>query len=495
MANETVVTTLPKTATTKTTQTYKSVPTITLDKNSIDIVKGESDTFTYNTNSTGTLSLSSSNTNVATLTKADNVVTVNGVAAGSTTAKIVINPTTDYFGVSAAVPINIRKGYRFGYRIKKSESDPYESVEYLYDAKDRVPAKMDFVNGAFSYGDWGDVWFITDNKPLMLTTSGTVGYYLNPNDLAYKADDTSVASEVASSSYNGNAMAQFPLAWFYRYEDDNYYYEIVSDVQWDSNYKAYAHTKASGSIAPYFYWGIYGASGNSSRTRSLSGLARAAKLTAAQEIAGAQANGSGWYTSTWSQREYIRTLCVLIGKSLNTQAVFGNGNCQSGAEGTVLKTGTLNANGQFYGYTASNKQVKVFHIEAFWGDQWDRTAGLINNKGIIYVKMTPEDTGYRVTDVNGYTNTGISFPTASASYISAMSCNEYGMIPTIVNGSTTTYFCDASWTNNSQLDYLFCGASAGIAAASGGAFTFYVASPPSVATWARGSRLTFLPLS
>ena len=161
-------------------------------------------------------------------------------------------------------------------------------------------------------------------------------------------------------------MAEMPLVWIYRYEDSGYEYEIISPTQIDSNYKAYAHTNASGQIKDAFYYGMYGGSGSSSRIRSLSEQARLFSLTAAQEIAGCQANGSsyGWYTQTWSQHEYIRTLLCLMGKSTHTQAVFGNGRTYSGAQ-----TGIWNNKGAFYGVTTTDKNspVKVFHIEDFWG--------------------------------------------------------------------------------------------------------------------------------
>lgn len=228
-----------------------------------------------------------------------------------------------------AYSIKMSHGVRYGYRIKKGEGDPSARVEYLYDAVGLTPAKMDFTNGTFSYGDWADKWFVTDNKPLMLKSDGTVDYYLNPNNYALKEDGT--ASDVANTSYDGNAMASIPLCYVYRYEDGEYEYEIVSDVQYDENYKAYAHTRADGTIANAFYWSMFGGSGSATKIRSLSGQSLAAKLTAENEIAGAKANGSKWYIHSWSQHELIRTLCVLMGKSTDTQSVFGNGNCRSGS--------------------------------------------------------------------------------------------------------------------------------------------------------------------
>ena len=409
--------------------------------------------------------------------------TVTATRDGSTqTASVVVSARTDY-------DVTIKGLVRYGFRKKKSESSPSSRIEYLYDAVGKTPAGMDFVNGAFSYGDWGDLWFVTENKPLMLKGDCTVDYYLDPDDYTKKADGVT-ASDVSNTSYDGNAMAQFPLAYFYRYEADGYEYEIVSDGPFDANYKAYAHTRADGTIADYFYWSLFGGSGSSSKIRSLKGQTLAKSLTAAQEISGATANGTGWYTHTWSQHEYIRTLLVLMGKSTNTQAVFGNGNGHSGVEADLLTTGTLSDKGQFFGYSDTNKQVKVFHVEKFWGDQWDRIAGIINNKGPLYYKMTPEGSGYQVDNVTGYTSTGVTMGGTSGGYISATKCGEWGCVPNTLSGSETTYECDGGWYNNSQLDYPLVGGAVFNASGFSGAFSFAANSAPSDANWAFGCGLS-----
>lgn len=385
--------------------------------------------------------------------------------------------------------VHVSHGVRYGYRIKKTEGDPSGRVEYLYDAVGLTPAKMDFTTGKFDYGSWADKWFVVKNKPLMLKSDGTVDYYLKADNYAYKEDGTS--SDVANTAYDGNAMAQIPLCWVYRYEDDTYEYEIISDIKYDDNYKAYAHTRADGTIADYFYYSIFGGSGNATKMRSLSGQSLANGLTAEQEIAGCRANGAQWYTHTWSQHALLRTLCILIGKSTDVQSVFGYGNCRSASDASdMLKTGVLNDKGQFFGYNNSSSQVKVFHIEKPWGDQWDRTAGIIYNSGQLWIKMTPEEQGYRINDVIGYTNTGVSISGSSGGYISKGTCSEYGFLPTTVSGSGSTYYADGAWFDGSGLRYGLCGASAGNASAFGGVSSLLVNDPPSWAVWSFGCGLS-----
>ena len=237
---------------------------------------------------------------------------------------------------------------------------------------------------------------------------------------------------------------------------------------------------------------MFGGSGSKSKIRSLKGQSLAQSLTTQDQIDGATANGLGWYIHPWSRRECIKDLLVLMAKSTDTQTAYGKGNCQSASSAAgLLTTGTLSDKGQFWGSTANNQQVKVFYIEGFWGDQWLRTAGIINNKGPIFYKMTPEGKGYRINDVEGYTDSGVTISgTISPQYISATKCGEFGCIPTAFSGAENLYECDAAWSNTTQLNYLSAGASAYLAPGIGGAFTFRVSDAPSDANWNYGCGLS-----
>lgn len=428
-------------------------------------------------------------------------------------------PVFDSDGGLVDSGINFEKLYhsvRYGIRIKKSEPDPYARVEYIYDAVNFTPANMDFENDTFNFGSWSDVWFVKDIKPLMLKNDGTVDYYLYENDYSIKANGDDVTtpstaadsdSDVANTEYEGNAMVQIPLIWVKRYEDDDYIYEIVSNVKWDKNYKAYAHTNASGNVQPYFYYSMFEGSGSSSSIRSLSGKTVSKSLTASQQIQGAGANGTGWYIHTWSQRELIRTLCVLLGKSTDTQSVFGTGRATaSGGNDSSITTGTLMNKGMFWGSSSNTSAVKVFHIENFWGNQWDRTAGLILNytDGYVYVKMTPEGEGYRTTDVTGMTKTTAIPATGEEKYIQSCKAavegaDDFGVIPVgFTSGSASTYYCSGYWRRSGSawpsgnIGYLDAGSGSAGAKALSGAFAFALHNAPSHVSWASGCGLSYI---
>ena len=71
------------------------------------------------------------------------------------------------------------KPKRYGMRINLLDSNPATRVKYLYDAVGMTPAGMNFAGGGFDYGDWGDIWFVKKNRPVMVRTDGTVDYELN----------------------------------------------------------------------------------------------------------------------------------------------------------------------------------------------------------------------------------------------------------------------------------------------------------------------------
>ena len=385
----------------------------------------------------------------------------------------------------------------YGFKIAKNDSNPATRVTYTEGAEGLTPAYMDFANNRFEYGSWENAFFMP--KPVMLKYDGTVDYFLNPNDLTKKADGT--ASDIADTSYGGNAMMQFPTIYFKRWEDSSYEYVNICDIALDSDYKAYAHHDSAGNVIPYIYMSIYGNCGlSSSKLRSISGLTPIASNTATQERTYAKNNGAIYDIDVLADRMMVNDLLVLIGKSTNTQAVFGRGN-DSGGQNGVLRTGTMNDKGLFWGTNADGTHgVKVFGLENWWGNQWRRTAGLINAFGVQKVKLTYGREDGSTTD--GYNETGSGYITISGAtpsgtsggYINASKMTEYGKIPYTASGSDSTHECDGLWFNNSQTNFALCGGASG----SGlhvGAFCSNLSDAASDSGWDSGAALSCKPLA
>lgn len=337
---------------------------------------------------------------------------------------------------------------RYGFRVKEDESNPSSRVEYLFDAVGMTPAGMNYDTGVFNYGSWADFWAVRDNKAVMVKNDGTVDYELNPNDYT-KRLVSGGDSDVANTEYAGNAMSAIPLVWVKRYHENGYRYVIFCESQYDESYKAYAHTRPDGSISPFAYGPMFEGAIVDSKLRSLSGLAPTSKTTASAEVTAAQANGEKWTITTWAFWNLIHDLLVLLGKSTNVQAVFGQGHTTGGtSEADLLNTGLLLDKGQFYGTSDTLSSVKVFHMENVWGDRWDRIVGLIYDNGNYEVKMTPEGSGYNLTG-EGYTSLGSGIPatTHGGGYVKKAKQTEYGLFPTDLAGSEATYDCDYHYYN------------------------------------------------
>lgn len=382
----------------------------------------------------------------------------------------------------------------YGIKINKKDSNPNTRCTYLGDAKGMTPASMNFTTGEFNYGDWADAWFVRGNFPCMLKPNGSVAYKLNPNDYSLKEDGT--ASDIADTTKDLNAMSAMPLVWIWQYEVGDFKYIYLANYKVNDNYHAYAHQREDGTIAPYVFMSMFkGAQIDASTTklRSLSGLQPMYSKTAQNEVAYAQENGDFWYTKTWSQRNLMQCLLTMMFCSTNSQAKLGNGNLNYKEDSSifygVLQTGTLNDKGQFWGANDNTHQVKAFHQEAVWADQWDRIAGLINDKGVIKVKMTAP---YNFDGADYDVVAGITPKGTSGGYIKDTLMTEYGDMPFDASGSASTYECDGLWFNNEQVNYALVGGSCN-GSSRCGVFCLSLDVAASHANWYIGASLSCLP--
>ena len=337
----------------------------------------------------------------------------------------------------------------YGFKIDSNEDSPFAKVTYLEDAVGKTPAKMNYSTGVFEWGDWSPNEFFMP-RPCMVKYDGTVDYYLDPDDYTKKEDGTQ--SDVANTSYDGNAMMEWGRngykIWMKVVPDStgNGASIFISNKQVDSDYIAYPFYNANGELKDHFYTAIYNGSYDGARLRSISGQATMVSQDVATEVSRAQANNpSGktmWYTDVIADRMLINMLLILMGKSTDTQTVFGQGTGNSG----VVNSGSMDKNGLFYG-TSSGK-VKVFGMEYWWGNILRRIAGYVAVDGIQYMKFTwgiqdgSSRTGY-CTDGSstGYINMGVSGLTSSG-YINLMKFSKYGMVPSAYSGSETTHYTE-----------------------------------------------------
>ena len=363
----------------------------------------------------------------------------------------------------------------YGFHINPAQSDPFKAVTYLEDAIGKTPAHMNYLTGVFSWGDWSDNEFFIP-RPCMLKYDMTVDYYLDPNDYTKKIDGT--ASDISNSSYQGNAMMEWGR------DGDKIWYKVVPDsgnangasiyisnAQVDNDYKCWNFNDSSNTVREHFYTAIYNGSYISNRMRSLSGQTTGASQTGETEISYARSNntagnlsGDRWYTETFGDRTLINYLLVLLGKSLDTQTVYGYGYAKNSSK---INTGTMNDKGLFWGENTGKYGVKVFGMENYWGNVWRRIAGLMTDSSNIYVKLTPNiadgsSSSTYTTTVTGMINTGVTSNQSSRHprYYKYFSNGYSVMNDTNDGGSDSTYYCDYGYSRGSSVQcYAYVGGS------------------------------------
>lgn len=390
--------------------------------------------------------------------------------------------------------------YLFGYDLAISTTSPSGRVTYPSDVDNAgfAPAAMNFSTGVFNYGSWnfepGEMFM---PRPCMLTYAGVVDHYLNPNDYTKKTDGT--ASSVASTSFGGNAMMEWPKIWVKRWEENGVYHFRCSDVQIDEDYECWSNYDRQNNQIEHFYTPIYFGSLVSNVMRSISGQANCVSKTAANEITYAKANGDDWYTEVLADRLLIQDLLVLMAKSTDGQTAYGSGRSSS-SNSSAIGQGTMNTKGMFWGSSDATSGVKVFGMENLWGNLWRRTAGWINASGTQKVKLTRgTHDGSTATDYNtdgsGYLSISGATPSGtSGGYIKTMKTMPYGRIPYDASGSSTTYEADGLYFNNSGTIYAIVGGSWGVGLRCG-PFCAHLYVPASYSYADSGAALSCKPLA
>lgn len=354
----------------------------------------------------------------------------------------------------------------YGFHIDSNNPDPSEKVTYLADAVGMTPAHMDFTNDRFDLGSWRGAFFFP--RPCMLKYDGTVDYYLDPDDYSKRADGT--PSDVADFAYNGNAMVEWgqngQKIWYKIVpdEDPTSASVYIADYQVDEDYLAWSFINNQGVMVDHFYTPIYnGTIDGNGRLRSISGKAYTdlcQNKLIEQEIAAAELNNPGtnklWYTEVYADITIINLLLILMGKSLNSQTVYGAGRCGVSEASHMLGTGTMDDKGLFWGSESNDYGVKVFGMENWWGNIWRRYAGHIIDNYVNKYKMTRgRQDGSTADDYNttaiGYL-TGVTAPSALGGWITKMQFNENCFQSVEFGGSQSTYWCDY-WIQHTLVKY------------------------------------------
>lgn len=350
--------------------------------------------------------------------------------------------------------------YLYGYDIDLDEPDPYERVSYPNDVYNYgwTSAKMIYEDDEFDYGDWafapGEHFM---PRPCMLRFDGTVDHYLQPSDYSLRADgDGSQLSSVADTSFEGNAMMEWPKIYTKRWEENGVYHFRCSNVKHDDTWDCWCNYDSNDNEIDHFYTSIYTCNLHDSKAKSISGAYSKYNTTGINWLKYTTNCGAGWAFGTYADYLLIQDLLVMMGHSTDTQAVYGVGyKMQTASE---LLSGTMDNKGLFYGGTSEDIGVKVFGMEHWWGHKPRFIVGLLTTESKYYVKITSGThdgttvKGFSTSAIDGY----LAFDSSgiTSGYVKEMYIERYGRIPKTSGGSASTYeadHCKSSTSTNGSV--------------------------------------------
>lgn len=312
-----------------------------------------------------------------------------------------------------AQPIKILK---YGVKIDQNNADPDSRVEYIFDAVGMKPGRLNQETGIFDYGDWARIGFVKDNKPCMLKLDGTVDYYLNPNNYDLKEDGT--PSDASNINYSGNVMAEMPRWYLCQYSEGGYDYIILSEQMVDGRYQALAFTDAKGIVKDKMYLGIFPSSAPAKSIKKAPSVNYKDYATAIKEHESESTN-----LTSWSERDYVAALLIVLSKSTDFSACFGGGFV------------TVEGDSQF------NKET-IFHIKDWWGQSYEFVSGIFlkysaeQKESQTCIKMYPP---YNATG-EGYQAFDKYYLPDKEGWISGIKITEFGKLASSISGSETTYY-------------------------------------------------------
>lgn len=409
------------------------------------------------------------------------------------------------------------RNYLYGYDLDTANSSPAKRVTYPSDVDNcnYVAAAMNFTTGTFSYGDWpSEAGSKFMPRPCMLKMDGTLDilddvddthYYLDPDNygvtVSSKTHPSGNPSDVASTAYDGNAMMEWPLIYVKRWETDGIYHFRCSDVPEDSTWDCWSNYDKDNNVIEHFYTPIYeGCLDANQRLRSISGKTVMNNTTSSEFITYAAKNGSDiWGTECFSDYLLIQDLLVMMAKTTNCQNAYGYGYGSTANEAGLI-TGTMDTKGLFYGTKSSSSTgVKVFGMENWWGNYHHYISGCVYDNGTFKLKMTRgTHDGSAYTDYEqdglGYIPIGDSTVTGtSGGYISSMSTTAYGRLPSVANGSSSTYECDSVTYRNDKICQLYVGGYWHQDTSNLGPFTYTINASSENSSQYRGARVSCKP--
>ena len=279
----------------------------------------------------------------------------------------------------------------------------------------------------------------------VLNADGSVNYYLHPDNSNFKEDGTPSVLTGA----DGNVMVEIPKHYV-KVETvgdvDSFSISLTQEPGYvlDPSFMKWNGTEMV--EVPYRYFRAYEGFVSGGKLLSVSGVTPTRSQTIATFRTQAMANGTGWHLTDWNLLNTIRRLCYIEFCDFIVTKYLGEGNHIGSDFG--ITTGQSNALGnRSSNSTHNDKYMSYRGIENMYADIWEFVDGININNYQAYVN---QNWSTFASDVftGDYVPKG-PLIAAGASNSLIKRCNvsaDGGFIPTIVGGSTTTFYGDAVWS-------------------------------------------------
>ena len=390
-------------------------------------------------------------------------------------------------------------------------------ASFSWDSSYSTPNAVDYVAG---------VTKVTNThrgmRRCVLKDDGTVNYYLNPFNSAYK--ETGAAADLSGA--DGMVMVQIPKFYTKRMVSGTITTWLISDLPLPGFGLHPAFIK-DGIEVDYRYYGAYdgcvwttgttyqsglnyddnvGAGQNwntgTAKLASVSGIYPAIGITRAEARTLAANRGAGWRQIDFWLVQAIQMLYLIEYQSFYSQLLLGAGNTsgsyvapsanQTDSPHTIAGASNAFSNISTNGtqLSAGAKPGTAFMnyrgIENWFGNIWNWVDGFNVNNNQAYVSNTRAN--FADDTSTNYTALGSAMPNTDGYPINQQSIDN-AFLPSAVGGSTSTYLTDYYWQATGWRTALFGGGAFDGALAGAFCWLCFVAS--SAVSRSFGARLAF----
>lgn len=290
----------------------------------------------------------------------------------------------------------------------------------------------------------------------VVKADGTVNYYLNPDNSNFKEDGTPSVLTGA----DGNVMVEIPKHYI-KVETvgdvDSFSISLTPEAGYVLD-PAFLKWNGTAMVeVPYRYFRAYEGFVSGGKLLSVSGVTPTRSQTIATFRTQAMANGAGWHLTDWNLLNTIKRLCYIEFCDFIVTKYLGNGNDTGTDYG--ITTGQSNALGnRSSNSTHNDKYMSYRGIENMYADIWEFVDGVNVNNYQFYVNGN-YSTFQSDVFTGDYVAKGPLVAGASNSLIKRCAISsDGGFIPTVVGGSTTTFYGDALWSPTGARVVIYGGA-------------------------------------